>query len=134
MSYFYLPITNDADRTFSCLLGGKLYNFRMYYAQGAKVEDSFWLLDVYDAEMTPLALGRRLISGSINLYKGYANNLSNVSLTCGLTQYPPGNPDIDENTMNLLWITEVDEMPFEDGDPMDTLYENFYIAQQDPNA
>ncbi len=127
MAYYQLPITNDADRTFSCMLGGKLYHFRMYYAQGT---ESFWLLDVYDGEMNPLAVGRRLINGSINLYKGYANGLSNVSLTCGLTQYPAGNPDISGNIMNLLWISDkATEEIFADGDPMDTLYENFYLVQ-----
>lgn len=127
MSYYELPVTNDADRTFSCLLGGKLYNFRMYYAQGT---ESYWLLDVYDGEMNPLALGRRLINGSINLYKGYANGLSDGSLTCGLTQYPAGAPDINGNIMNLLWITDAkQDQIFADGDPMDALYENFFIAQ-----
>lgn len=127
MSYYFLPITDDADRTFNCLLGGTLYNFRMYYAQG---NSSNWLLDVYDGEMNPLAVGRRLINGSINLYKGYANGLSNVSLTCGIVQGAVDNLDISGNLMNLLWISDkASEEIFADGEPMDTLYENFYIVQ-----
>ena len=125
--FYILPITDDADRTFSCLLGDTLYNFRMYYVQGGN-NASFWHLDVYDADMQPLALGRRLINGSINIYKGYANELAKRCLAVGLRQGAIDNEDIEQVDCDYLWITDAEDSPFADEDPMEHLYESFKLV------
>lgn len=126
---FELPLTADGDRTFQCNLGGTVFSFRSYYVKGI---NSFWSLDVYTAELEPLAVGRRLIAGSINLFKGFGNELGTLAATVLLDE----NTDADESaddapgaTLRLFWFPSVGELPFSDGDPMDTLYDQFAIAQ-----
>ena len=121
-----LPLTADGDRTFSCALGPNTFAFRSYYVVAA---ESHWYLDVYDAQYKPLAIGRKLVTGSINMLKGYANELDKVAVVVypaeGVTEYS----EALGASLRVMWFPDSAENPAKDGDPMDYLYENFYIAQ-----
>lgn len=123
-----LPLTPDGDRTFSVTLGPSVYAFRSYYVVA---DQDYWYLDVYDANYQPLALGRRLITGSINMLQGYANALDGIAAVVYTTE---GVDDLAESlgaSLRVIWFPDREENPLENGDPMDYLLENFYIAQDD---
>lgn len=123
----YLPLTTDGDRTFQVTLGSATFAFRSYYTLGI---ENFWLLDIYTIEGTPLALGRRLVAGSINLLKGFANELDNVAVTV-LTDFADAEnaPESPGATLHVVWYPDKDDNPFTDGDPMLGVLEQFGIAQ-----
>ena len=63
------------------------------------------------------------------MLKGYANELSNIAVVV----YPAeGVTNLTEAlgaSLRVMWFPDKVENPAKDGDPMNYLYENFYIAQ-----
>lgn len=125
----YLPLTPDGSRTFQVRLGSGSYAFRSYYAVGFK---DLWFLDVMTAEGEPLAVGRRLIAGSTNVFKGYANDLEVIAATVLIEGIAAEtDPESPGATLHVVWYADKADCPFIDGDPMFDLQEHFRIAQLD---
>lgn len=121
-----LPLTTDGDRTFSCALGSNTFSFRTYYVPSALPG---WYMDIYDTQYRTLALGRRILLGSINMLKGYANELDGVAAVVYPTEGVEESTESLGASLQIMWFPDVLENPAKDGDPMDHLLENFYIAQ-----
>lgn len=114
-----LPLTDDGDYTFQCVLGGRIYNFRIYFVQGF---EDYWLLDIKDAENNPLALGRKLILGSVNFLKGFSNDLTTIAATVTLKQGTVHDVTAPAVNLNVIWWDTPEDNPFKDLDPMDSLF------------
>lgn len=129
MSYYILTTTDYADRTFSNKLSGTSYFFRYYYIEGY---ENWWFLDICDIQQNELAVGRKLVQGSINILAGYANiELYKAALVVGLKHGTVNDDNNGTEKMPLLWMTDAEnDQIFKNGDPMDTLYEHFNIADQ----
>lgn len=125
--YYVLPFSSDADRTLRLNLGNQVLHFHTYYVNGKEPQ---WFLDCYDSNLYPLAVGRKLIDGSINLFKGFANILSTVAATCGVEPLSAPYTDALGKSLQVLWTTDRNDLLFKDGEPMDYLYENFFILQE----
>lgn len=123
---FTLPLTPDGERTFQVNLGGVTYAFRSYFVEGFQ---DLWYLDITTIDGVRLAMGRRLVPGSINMFKGYANALDVIAATVLLSEGTPGALEAPGSTLQVAWYPNKNALPFKDGDPMEYLYENFKIAQ-----
>lgn len=117
-----LPFTDDGDRTFQCVLGGKVYNFRLYFTQGP---EDFWLLDITDEEGNELATGRRLVLGSVNFLKGFANELGTIAATVTLIQGTVHDTTAPAVNLNVIWWDDPADNPFTVADPMDNIMTRF---------
>lgn len=124
---YILPTTSDGERTFSCTLGQRVYNFRTYWVRGII---DLWYIDILDSDLRPLAVGRRLITGSINILTGFANDLLlDIALVVYDETAVPYSDEALGVSLNGMWFSDRTDNPLKNGDPMDTLYEQFYIAQ-----
>lgn len=121
-----LPLTADGDRTFSCSLGPNTFAFRSYYVTAG---EAHWYLDVFDAQYNPLAIGRKLVIGSINMLKGYSNTLDQVAVVVYPAEGVTDPTEVLGSSLRVMWFPASSENPLTDGDPMNYLYENFNIAQ-----
>lgn len=125
-----LPLTADGDRTFNASLGGRVYAFRSYLVPATP--RAMWYLDVYDSNYAPLALGRRLVTGSINMLQGYASAL--LDPIAAVVYTVDGVADPLESlgaSLRVMWFPDKAEDPLQDGEPMDFLMENFKITQEE---
>lgn len=119
---YALPLTDDGDRTFQCTLGTRSYSFRLYFTTGP---EDFWLLDIADAEGNPLAVGRRLVTGSTNFLGGFANGLGTIEATVLLRQGSVHDEDAPLVNLNVIWWDDPADNPFKRGEPMDNLLTRF---------
>lgn len=117
-----LPLTDDGDYVFQCVLGNKLYNFRVYFIQGF---EDYWLLDIKDVDNNPLALGRKLVLGSVNFLKGFSNDLATIAATVTLKQGTVHDVTAPKVNLNVIWWDTPEDNPFRDLDPMDNLLSKF---------
>lgn len=124
-----LPLTADGDRTFSVNLGGRTYAFRSYLVPSSP---PLWHLDVYDSNFNPLALGRRLVTGSVDMLQGYASAL--LDPIAAVVYTVDGMADPLESlgaSLRVMWFPDKAEDPLQNGEPMDFLMENFKITQEE---
>lgn len=113
-----LPLSDEGDYVFSCNLYGVTYSFRIYFVQGF---EDFWYLDILGENQTPLAVGRRLVSGSTNFLKGFV--VFDEEATICLAFGRPSDLDAPSNKLNVVWWQNADENLFASKDVFDTLEE-----------
>lgn len=117
-----LPLSSAGERTFQCTLGEQYFAFRSYYVKGFQ---DLWYLDVMTGDQEPLAMGRRIIPGSINIFKGFANVLGELAAVVILNDgFSVSDPDELGGELWVAWYPNAADNPFQDGDPMETLIDN----------
>lgn len=111
-----LPLTSDGERKFSTEIQGVTYIFRTTYVSGQR---NHWLLDIFDENENPLVYSINLVTGSLNLLKGYGDTLDGVHLLAvPFSNDDPSGPEALGTTLQVFWYTPDEPFPFSLGDPL----------------
>ncbi|WP_394026567.1 phage baseplate plug family protein [Desulfovibrio falkowii] len=113
-----IPMSPAGERTVTVNVGPDVFIFRTYFVSG---QDDHWLLDILDAQETPLITGINLIPGVDNLLKGMGDTLKGYQLHLLVESGTEKDLDALGNTMSLVWFNPGEDNPAVPSDPMDTI-------------
>jgi hypothetical protein len=116
MPVIELPLTSDGERKFTTEIAGVSYLFRTTYVMG---QQNHWVLDIFDANENPLVYGINIVTGSLNLLKGYGNVFDGIHLLAvPIYNEDPSGPEALGTVLKVLWYTEGEDFPYNLGDPL----------------
>lgn len=116
MAAIELPLTSDGERRFVTEIDGVSYTFRTTYVIG---QNNHWLLDIYDEDENPIVYGINIVTGSLNLLKGYGNVFDGVHLLAvPFSNEDPSGPEALGTVLKVFWFTPDEPFPYSLGDPL----------------